>query len=193
MTSKKKTQKEIATFRGLVISHLARMIALTINKTLDRGADYRYHAAVIAITLCWRDRWMFQAPEDSWMQWYETHLDEVVSRGLVRLVISREEQALLDSFLVPESHARPRDFSDTIPIPPGKVHKPEYSFDLDGSPPIGKDCCPCWQCRYFDGWLPKREPKPVNYADADITVAVNHLNETKIRVAQWVREHGWET
>ena len=55
-----------------------------------------------------------------------------------------------------------------------------------------KDCPPCWQCRYFDGWLPASEPRVKTHRIPEMQAALQAIDKRKIAVAQWVRSKGME-
>jgi hypothetical protein len=56
---------------------------------------------------------------------------------------------------------------------------------LEFAPPAGKDCPPCWRCKWFDGYLPtpntkRREPITV---EPEIRAAVLDVEARKIQIA----------
>jgi len=59
---------------------------------------------------------------------------------------------------------------------------------LDFPPEQGKDCPPCWKCRWYDGWTPVRY-RPTRLADAEVQAAVQRTEAEKIRIADSVSNH----
>jgi hypothetical protein len=59
---------------------------------------------------------------------------------------------------------------------------------LDFAPPAGKDCPPCYQCMYFEGFLPagKRDTR-MEIEDAEVRAAVENIKTRKIEIAHRVR------
>jgi hypothetical protein len=62
---------------------------------------------------------------------------------------------------------------------------------LDFAPPAGKDCPPCYQCMYFEGFLPagKRDTR-MEIADDEVREAVENTKARKIEIAKRVRNGG---
>lgn len=59
---------------------------------------------------------------------------------------------------------------------------------LDFPPPSGKECPPCWLCKWFEGYMPgnKRSMK-MKIQEADVREAVRATEAEKIRIAGDVR------
>jgi hypothetical protein len=59
---------------------------------------------------------------------------------------------------------------------------------LEFSPPTGKDCPPCWRCKWFEGMLPadKRSTR-MEIEDAEVRAAVRDTEARKIEIANQVR------
>lgn len=60
---------------------------------------------------------------------------------------------------------------------------------LEFAPPAGKDCPPCWRCKWFDGYLPtpntkRRDPITV---EPDIRAAVLSIEARKVEIAKQIR------
>lgn len=58
---------------------------------------------------------------------------------------------------------------------------------IDFAPAEGKDCPPCFRCKYFDGWLPANY-KPTKLADLEVQTAVQSTEARKIAIAEAVRD-----
>lgn len=96
----------MAEFRGLLVSHLARTIETLISRTMNRGTWYRSRVAHIAVTLCWRDREMFQPPEESWLNWFDDHAVEARGWVWTGLHLFPDERELW-KFLLRDESPRP--------------------------------------------------------------------------------------
>lgn len=53
---------------------------------------------------------------------------------------------------------------------------------IDFVPEAGKDCPPCWRCKWFDGWAPASY-KPTKLADPEVQLAVQRTEAAKIEIA----------
>jgi RNA polymerase sigma factor (sigma-70 family) len=60
---------------------------------------------------------------------------------------------------------------------------------LEFAPPAGKDCPPCWRCKWFEGYLPGNHvPMRMPITEADVALAVSNTEVEKIRIANEVRD-----
>jgi DNA-directed RNA polymerase specialized sigma24 family protein len=60
---------------------------------------------------------------------------------------------------------------------------------LDFPPPSGKDCPPCWRCKWFEGYLPgANKPVRMEIVEPDVKAAVANTEAEKIRIANEVRD-----
>lgn len=197
-------EREMAEFGTLLFGHLARFHELVVERTLHRGTAFRVEVAATAIALCWRDRAMFQPPEESVLRWLDDHLVEAV--GLVRkggLAFSDEELALL-RFLQKDGYDPPAHLYTTTPHRYYRALKAQGGRDEGAQEPPSlasvdlhvrhrvaalhaEDCLPCWRCRWFDGWLPKGPVIPKVYADPEITEACAAIDRRKVEIAKRIR------
>jgi DNA-directed RNA polymerase specialized sigma24 family protein len=59
---------------------------------------------------------------------------------------------------------------------------------LEFAPPSGKDCPPCWKCKYFEGYLPgAHRPTRMALQEPEVRVAVQETEARKIEIAKRVR------
>lgn len=62
--------------------------------------------------------------------------------------------------------------------------------ELEFAPPAGKDCPPCWRCKWFEGYLPvrhRRELKSI-LVEPEVRAAVSSIEARKIEIAEAVRD-----
>jgi DNA-directed RNA polymerase specialized sigma24 family protein len=60
---------------------------------------------------------------------------------------------------------------------------------LEFAPPAGKDCPPCWRCKWFEGYMPgTNTPLRMPIHDPVVARAVSNTESEKIRIAQEVRD-----
>jgi DNA-directed RNA polymerase specialized sigma24 family protein len=60
---------------------------------------------------------------------------------------------------------------------------------LEFAPPQGKDCPPCWLCKWYQGFLPgDRKSVRMEISEAEVRDAVRDTEAEKIRIAQEVRD-----
>lgn len=62
--------------------------------------------------------------------------------------------------------------------------------ELEFAPPAGKDCPPCWRCKWFEGYLPvrrRRELKSI-LVEPEVRAAVSSIEARKIAIAEAVRD-----
>jgi RNA polymerase sigma factor (sigma-70 family) len=62
---------------------------------------------------------------------------------------------------------------------------------LDMPPEHGKDCPPCWRCKYFEGYLPGEQiPTRMEIKEREIKAAILKTERRKITIAKRVRANG---
>jgi DNA-directed RNA polymerase specialized sigma24 family protein len=60
---------------------------------------------------------------------------------------------------------------------------------LDFPPPHGKDCPPCWRCKWFEGYLPGSHVQVrMPITEPEVAKAVSDTEAEKIRIAKEVRD-----
>lgn len=60
---------------------------------------------------------------------------------------------------------------------------------LDFAPPAGRDCPPCWKCRYFDGFIPQgNRSTHMQIMEPEIRAAVSNTEARKIAIAYGQRK-----
>jgi RNA polymerase sigma factor (sigma-70 family) len=61
---------------------------------------------------------------------------------------------------------------------------------LEFAPPQGKECPPCWRCKWFEGYMPGKGNRHYrfNLNEADVAEAVASTESEKVRIAQEVRD-----
>lgn len=177
-------------FGRLLFGHLARFHELVVEHTLHKGTAARVTVARYALALCWRDRLMFQPPEEPWLRWFEDHVVEAVrcwDQG--GLALHAEERTLIARLQRDPSPrpnlwvTNPRRYEAAVQAEAATLALPR---DFRGR----KDCPPCWRCMYFDGWLPPARVPVIEYGDPEITEACANIDRRKVEVAAFVREHG---
>lgn len=191
-------EREMAEFERLLIQHIARSVDLTVERTLHRGAEFRARAARTAILLCWRDREMFQPPEESWLRWFDDHLFEAVDWVEHGGVSFTREEIHLWAFL----NRQPEPPAHLFTTDPNRYWKAAAAEATQtGDAPLNRfwfgrrgrkqDCPPCWKCRWYDGWLPPGGVIPkAEYADPEIAEACDHLDHNRVEIAMTIRSGG---
>jgi len=83
----------------------------------------------------------------------------------------------------------------TPPKPPSDdLHGEASNIDkeiaaLDFPPPPGKECPPCWRCKYFEGYLPgEHRSVRMPIQEPEVREAVLNTEQRKIEIAQEVRD-----
>jgi hypothetical protein len=181
--------RERREFEHLVKGQFARLLDLVMARTTPA---IRYEAARVALALCWRDRAMFQPPEESWLRWFESHLDEAVRWVATGGVQLHEDEVALLHWLDRDTAVKgvlwttdPSRYDRAVArekLGPATVTFTSYWFGKK------KDCPPCWKCRWYDGWLPPSEPPVVEYMDPDITAACAAVDRKRVEIAKRVKE-----
>jgi hypothetical protein len=73
----------------------------------------------------------------------------------------------------------------------GSGHQPDIDKEiaaLDFPPPSGKECPPCWRCKWFEGYMPgEHRPIRMPISEAEVRDAVRDTEAEKIRIAQEIR------
>jgi RNA polymerase sigma factor (sigma-70 family) len=60
---------------------------------------------------------------------------------------------------------------------------------LEFAPPAGKECPPCWRCKWFEGYMPgTNRPVRMPITERSVKAAVLWTERRKIRIAQEVRD-----
>lgn len=60
---------------------------------------------------------------------------------------------------------------------------------LEFAPPAGKECPPCWRCKWFEGYMPGAHlPVRMPITEPMVAEAVSNTEAEKIRIAQGVRD-----
>jgi RNA polymerase sigma factor (sigma-70 family) len=60
---------------------------------------------------------------------------------------------------------------------------------LEFVPPQGKECPPCWRCKWFEGYMPgAHRPVRMPIVEPVVALAVSNTEAEKIRIAQEVRD-----
>jgi hypothetical protein len=122
---------------------------------------------------------------------------EINDRGFSKRDIdeSRERIRQLRK-LVPDDHeyrrvlrTAPTQGSDDVS---GELSEIDVQLEqLDWTPSVsaGKDCPPCWRCKWFEGYMPgKRKAVQMPIVEPVVAEAVRNTEREKIRIAKEVRD-----
>ena len=188
----KRVSRDVEDFCRLILPpHTARLREMLLARTLHDSAEYRGQVIVLTVALCYRDREMFQPPEESWVRWIDDHMEEAVARLEDGPAGISAAEAAVWSHLLSDTEApkhlwttSPGRYDRAVAAEEGTA-EPSFARFWYGAP---KDCKPCWKCRWFDGWLPPKEPVVVQYLDPAITEACANLDRHRIEIARKVRE-----
>jgi RNA polymerase sigma factor (sigma-70 family) len=71
-------------------------------------------------------------------------------------------------------------------------YKPQIDKEIEALefvPPQGKECPPCWRCKWFEGYMPGKGNRyyRFNLNEVDVSEAVAKTEREKVRIAQEVR------
>jgi len=121
--------------------------------------------------------------------------NEIVATGVAQYVVDNTRARLKQlRHLIPDDHefrrvlrAAPSTDSD------GQSHElapiDKEIERLEFAPPQGKECPPCWRCKWFEGFLPGAHvPVKMPVIEPDIKEAVAATEKRKIDIANLVRE-----
>lgn len=186
--------RDIASFTNLLESHLSRMIEVIHRRMRRLGKDERDQLIRDSLVLAFRDREAFDPVAESVMTWFGRCVEEAM---LGSVAADPDELAMLSSF----AHGVQTDiyFIDEAGSLPAQIATSSSHEDVVvGSEPAsrakadaiqkpGKDCPPCWRCRFFDGWLPHVPPKKSNYSNNEMGWLCYEIDQRKIAIAHYVR------
>ena len=174
-------EHDIAEFINLLESHFAR-IKQEIHRQMFRlGKEEQERLLRDSLVLAFRDRENFDPAFSAVSAW----MSECVQLAMLEDVIPDADEVEFLKALGPTpanartiSNASSSEGDGTASAVPG----------LDPSQKTGALCPPCWRCRYFDGWLPKRPPKPPtgNYTEMDLICF--QIDQRKVEIANYVRD-----
>lgn len=120
---------------------------------------------------------------------------EMIERGATEWTIreARERIKQLRKF-VPDTHeyravlrTMPATSSDDATGEPSGIDKEIAALDFP--PPTGKECPPCWRCKWFEGYLPGTNiPVRMEISEREVKAAVLKTERRKVRIAKEVRD-----
>lgn len=176
--------RDISDFVSLVESHLARMIEVTHSKLYRFGKNERDQVIKDSLILAFRKRNELDPQITSVTQWFGKCVLEAY-RG--EAGTPDADELLMLAALAPATPTVATDLATPSSTEGVAVAAAVPREPTDAQQKPGKECPPCWQCRYFDGWLPRGEVKPVVCADPGVYEAIRNLNRRKIEIANYVR------
>jgi RNA polymerase sigma factor (sigma-70 family) len=120
---------------------------------------------------------------------------EMIAQGVTQWAIDNTRAQLKKlRHLMPDEH----EFRRVLRFSPGPdsddLNKEPAPIDkeierLEFAPPQGKECPPCWRCKWFEGFLPGAHvPVKMPVVEPDIKEAVAATEKRKIDIANLVRE-----
>lgn len=176
------TERQIAEFIDLLESHFARIKQEFHRSALTISRKDRDQLLKDALIVAFRGREKFDPVTKSIGNWFHECLELAIYENVVP---DDDELELLKNLSPTPSAGYPTQA--TLPHG-GPVGTTTAASGLDPSQKPGKECPPCWRCRYFDGWLPKKVPLPPtgNYAEMD--QICYDIDARKIRIATYVRD-----
>jgi hypothetical protein len=180
----KTQEREIAAFVESLELHLARLIEEVVP--FLAGLDERQAPKAIEMSIAdlWNGRTFFDPVKMTLAQFFGSFVRENVK--YVRcwtdpLEYTEEEHAVLRTV-----RGR-REVVNPVPTPE-PVKDPTYvAPKMEPPRKVGKECPPCWRCKWYYGWLPVKDYVPEKHSDPEIAEACERLDRRKIAIAHWVR------
>jgi hypothetical protein len=171
-------ERQIVDFLSFLESHTARLNEVLSRKTRRLKPAERDRVVTASMVMAFRNRDDFDPARIALSVWFEDCVD--VAR--YSTVIPDEDEQLMLKKLQPE----PEEKKEVA----GVWVDEEARGKADPILKPGKDCPPCWRCRYFDGWLPRGAvPAPPTANDGGVAAAIAALDKRKIEIANFVRGH----
>jgi DNA-directed RNA polymerase specialized sigma24 family protein len=122
---------------------------------------------------------------------------EMEAQGLSKRTIDEARSRIKQlRRLMPDTHefqrslwVRPSVSSDDANDQLAPIDREIEALELENSPAHGKDCPPCWRCKWFEGYMPaKRRSLRMEIVEPEVKAAVANTEAEKIRIAQEVRD-----
>lgn len=187
----KTQEREIAAFVESLELHLARLIEEAAPLLADLNKEARENTISGAILGLWKLREQFDPLKTSLAEFFGAVLRAVLRERIffkgVEIVWDKteEDRAVLAAIGRPEIETELR----VTVHPDGHKTAVLVKIATKMEPPrkVGKECPPCFRCRYFYGWLPIGEFVPEKHSDPEIAEACERLDRRKIAIAHWVR------
>lgn len=174
-------EKQILDFVALLESQLARLIHTGHQKTKHMPKSVRDNVLRNALIVAWRRREQIDPLNEPVAVWFERCLYVAKFES----VIPNDDELVMLKFLNP---------TPTVvePLATSSSYEGDESTAAapgsDATQKIGKDCPPCWRCKYHQGWTPKRWPYAENYQPAtEIDAICYELDQRKVKIAEYVQ------
>lgn len=192
----KTQEREIAAFVESLELHLARLIEEAAPLLANLNEEGRNNAISGAVLGLWKLRGQFDPLETSLAEFFGAVLRAVLRERIffkgVEIVWDKteEDRAVLAAIGRPEietelhitTHPDGHKTAVLVKVAP-KMEPPRK---------VGKECPPCWRCKWYYGWLPVKDYVPEKHSDPEIAEACERLDRRKIAIAQKVRSGvGW--
>jgi hypothetical protein len=169
-------ERQISDFITLIDSHFARLVEIVQQQTRWLSPATREQVAQDSLVIAFRQRDLFDPQFESVIHWFGGCVALAKGGGVET---TDDEKALLAALSANEAPP-----VEKTPV----LFEPVESTKADPIQKHGKDCPPCWRCRYFDGWLPRGTPKPYPVGnDGGVAEAMANLDRRKLEIANWVR------
>jgi hypothetical protein len=185
-------EREIAAFVESLDAQLVRLIeeAVPHLKGLQRARADR--VIELSIAELWTVRDSYDPAQGTLPAFFGVIVKKISRLGRsdapLDFELYEDEQAVLDAFRgkrVPKP-AVPEPLS----VEMAPLHDPITEIEAPVRP--GKECPPCYRCRYFYGWLPKKPLQPSTHSDPEIAAACDNLDRRKVEIAHQIRgDAGW--
>lgn len=175
------TERQIAEFIDFLESHFARLKQEFDRRAKTLSKTDRTQLLKDTMVVAYREREKFDPLLGPMTEWFH----ECLTTAIYDNIVPDDDELELLKNLSPTpttagQHKTPSSQEGGGPATaaPG----------LDPSQKAGKECPPCWRCRYFDGWLPKKPPaKPTgNYSAMDQLCF--EIDTRKVAIASYVRD-----
>ena len=174
--------REVREFGEMIESQLARLVEASARHLKGLSPVRRDAKLRNAIVILWRQREDINPSVKSLAVEFAECVDAAHPDPERRW--ADDEERLLD-FIAPREPIRvqaPQVYA-TDDVERAITERTE----IEAPQKLGKECPPCWRCRWFDGWLPLREVRPMAYDDFEVTAACKAIDQRKVEIAHFVR------
>ncbi len=174
-------EKQILDFVALLESQLARLIHAGHERTKHLPRVQRDAVLRNTLIVAWRRREHLNPLNEPVSVWFE----RCVHTARYEEILPDADELVMLDFLSPTPTVASHNCSPSSHEGGGDAAAVPGS---DASQALGKECPPCWRCRYFDGWLPKRWPYGKEFKpSSEIDLVCYEIDKRKVKIAEYVQ------
>lgn len=176
--------RETQEFVNLIESHLAPLIHIGQRHTARMSRQRHERLIQDALVVAWRRREHLDPLNEPVSTWFERCLYVARTEEIVPDI---DEQYML-AVLSPAPSAVGSSTSGSSQEGLSTTTAAPDSPGSDATIKIGRDCPPCWRCKYHQGWLPKRWPYGENWNPRnEMDLICKIIDERKVEIAKYVQ------